>query len=272
MNTKKIIVSTLVIALSIGGFTSCKKKGCTDSAATNYNAAATSDDGSCEFVTTPVTPTPSATAPGGYSPTFTGSYGLLVGIKSLSTTSVGGINIDTSIGTAVATFSNDGGVTNETAGGIDANGDVLTMQTNNSYVFTPGVTMPTGITFTSPLAWTGTGATWPAFTASTSIGFAVLDDFTPAAPSTSADYTVTATAISNADSIYYSVIGPNGTLYFVEPAGTMSHTFLAADMATIGAGTGYVQIVGINYDPQTIGGNSYWIMNETVRTKSVTIN
>ena len=271
MNTKKIIVSTLVIALSVGGFTSCKKKGCTDSTATNYNASATKDDGSCEFATTPTTPTPSASAPGSYSPSYTGSYGLLVGINSVSTTSVGGFPFDTNIGTAVATFSNDGGVTNETAGNVDANGDALTMQTNNSYVYTPGTSNPTGITFTNPIVWTGTGGTWPAFTATTSIGFATVGDFTPAAPSTSSSYTLNTVSMLNADSVYFSVIGPNGTIYSVDAPGT-SHTFTAAEMGTVGTGNGYVQIVGIKYDPQTIGGKQYWIMNETVRTKSVTIN
>ena len=31
--------------------TSCKKKGCTDSNATNYSEKAKKDDGSCEFAT-----------------------------------------------------------------------------------------------------------------------------------------------------------------------------------------------------------------------------
>ena len=43
---KKIIYG--VLAFSLMTF-SCKKKGCTDSEATNYSAEAKKDDGSCVF-------------------------------------------------------------------------------------------------------------------------------------------------------------------------------------------------------------------------------
>lgn len=55
LNTKTI----LVVALSLGmtaGMTSCKKEGCTDSTATNYDSKAKKDDGTCEYAST-TTPT-----------------------------------------------------------------------------------------------------------------------------------------------------------------------------------------------------------------------
>lgn len=50
-NTKVLIAGILGLSLAFG-VTSCKKKGCTDSDATNYDANAKKDDGSCEFDTT----------------------------------------------------------------------------------------------------------------------------------------------------------------------------------------------------------------------------
>ncbi len=46
---KKGQVLILAAILSIGALTSCKKKGCTDVNANNYNESAKKDDGSCTY-------------------------------------------------------------------------------------------------------------------------------------------------------------------------------------------------------------------------------
>ena len=55
---KKLLYLFLVLPLI---FSSCKKEGCTDTVATNYNSDAKEDDGSCTYVTAP---NPYAPAPG----------------------------------------------------------------------------------------------------------------------------------------------------------------------------------------------------------------
>lgn len=53
--TKTTIKTLLIATLSLGiasGMTSCKKEGCTDSAASNYDSNAKDDDGSCTYAAT----------------------------------------------------------------------------------------------------------------------------------------------------------------------------------------------------------------------------
>ena len=47
MKTSKILLLTLLVASTT--FVGCKKEGCTDPTATNYDADAKKDDGSCEY-------------------------------------------------------------------------------------------------------------------------------------------------------------------------------------------------------------------------------
>ena len=52
MKKKNLLLTTAVAVALSTSFTACKKKeGCTDPAATNYDADAKKDDGSCEYPT-----------------------------------------------------------------------------------------------------------------------------------------------------------------------------------------------------------------------------
>lgn len=268
MKTKQFILSSATLLAFTLIFSSCKKEGCTDPLASNYTVGATVDDGSC----TTATPAAGATSPGSYAPSFTGVNGVLVAIQSVSTTSTPIGNIDSYIGTAVATFTEDGGASMVSAGDVNVNTNQLAEQANGSYVYTPSQSNPTGISYSNDVDWTGAGGTWPSFSVGSTMGFSTVDAITSGNVSTTSNYTLSSSSVTDADSIYFGVYGPDGSAYHIVGAGTNSYTFSASELGSIGTGQGFVQVVGLKYDPQTISGKDYWLINETVRTTSVDIN
>jgi len=261
-NSTYLIAATLFFGL---GLTSCKKEGCMDSSATNYNPKATTDDGSCEYAVN------QTTAPGAFTPNFSGEFGALIAIKTITTTSTPIGSMDVEAGTAVAVFSANGGQNFLGAGTVNCNSNNLTAQNNNSYVYMINQTQPTGLSFGSTVNWGATGGDWQSFSGSTSQGFATISDITSGNVALASSYTLQNTTTTNADSILYAVYGPSGSKVVIVAGSNTSHTFSTSDLSGIGTGNGFVQIVGLNYDPQTIGGKNYYFINETVRTKSVTI-
>lgn len=264
---KRHVIFTLVVVAMGMAVTSCKKEGCTDSTATNYNEEANKDDGSCVYPETP-----SASAPGTYTPTYTGTFGTLVAIKTISTTSTPIGPVTTEIGTSVAAFSEDGGANFMSAGTVQTDGNTLTVNSNATYTYIPSSSNPMGISYGSTVNWSGSGNAWPSFSASTTQGFSSITEISSGDVSTSSSYTLQCSSVSNADSVLFAVYGPDGSKIVIVGGGNNSHTFTAADLSGVGSGQGFVQIVGLNYDPQTIGSRPYWLLNETVRTKQVNLD
>jgi hypothetical protein len=260
---KKTFLILTGVAITLG-FSSCKKEGCTDPTATNYNMTATKDDGSCEFASNPVASQP-------YTPLFTGTYGALIAIKTITTTSTPIGEMDTSVGTAVAVFSENSGSSLVGAGTVAVDTKELSVQNNNSYVYMIQTSNPTGITYSNTVNWTGTGGAWPAFNATTSQGFSTVGSITTGNPKTSENYTLVTNQITNADSVLFALYGQNSQVTKILPGNATSYTFTASEVSAAGAGTGLVQVVGLKYDLQSINAKDYYLINETVRTKTVTI-
>lgn len=266
MKMRKTTFILIMACIALMGV-SCKKKGCTNPLANNYQITATEDDGSCTF-----DDPAAATEPTGFTPTFSGTFAMCAVVKSVTTTVVGGTSFDSEIGTAIAVFSEDGGANNLSAGTVMANSETLTQNDNNSYTLTPTAANPTGLVITDTYDWTGSGAGWPAFSATTTNPFPAVTDINSGDVNTGSTYTLSCSDPIDADSVYFGVYGTSTVAYVILGGGVSSYTFSAAELSGIGSGSGFVQIVGINYDPQTIGGRSYWFINETARTKQVTID
>ncbi|WP_159038327.1 hypothetical protein [Brumimicrobium mesophilum] len=265
MKNTKIIISSLTLVFGLG-LSSCKKEGCTDPTATNYNAEAEKDDGSC-IVADPNTPS----SPGSFTPNFSGEFAGLIAIKTMTTTDTPIGPVDTEFGTAVAVFSENSGASFVSAGTVSVDGESLSAQNNNSYIYMVGITNPTGLTFGSTVDWEGTGSTWESFSTSTNQGFSTVNAITSGDVSVSSDYTLTSGSVANADSILYAVYGSSGDKLVIVGGNNTSYTFTAAELANLGQGSGYAQVVGLNYDKKVIGAKDYWLINETVRTKSINV-
>lgn len=263
MKKSILIISGFSLVL---GVTSCKKEGCTDASATNYNVTATKDDGSCEYAPTGTAPTPPT-----YTPNFSGTFGALIALRTVTTTSTPIGEMDTNVGTAVAVFSENGGSTFISAGTVNVDGNSLNVQSNGSYVYQISASSPTGITFGNTVSWAGDGSAWPSFSRSTTQGFSTIGQISSGNPSTSSDYTLTANSVAGADSVLFTLAGQNANFLKVLPPNTTSYTFSASEVSAAGAGTGIVQVAGVKYDLQNDGSRDYYLINETVRSKVVTI-
>jgi hypothetical protein len=137
------------------------------------------------------------------------------------------------------------------------------------------MTNPYGLALGGSVSWSATGAgSVSAINYTTSNSFPNVDSIANGKTiDKSVAYTLQASgSVTNSDSVIFVVAGPSATLMATRPAGTSSHTFSATEMATIGAGTGIVEIVPYNIESTTVGGKKYYFINETAVTKLVTIN
>lgn len=204
----------------------------------------------------------------------------LVSIKLYSVTSVpnvGDVEVETGLATAVF-FDNGSTTLLLDAGEVTAEDEMLTRNSNNSYTYVPGqpdMTNPsvTGIDFDNATNWevAGSGEVDAFSTTHTDNWPQVGDLSAPATIDGSAEFTLSVTNIDDADSVIFHVSGPDGTLLVTKAGNATSHTFTAAEMGSIGTGAGIVQVAPYNYRSKSLVGLQVYLVKETVRSKSVTI-
>ena len=200
-------------------------------------------------------------------PEFSDADGTLVAVRTKS--GVGPFAITTGIGVAV--FSDNGDFTSPVnAGDVSVNGTALVRGDNNAYYSIPGIASPTGINFNSSVDWVVSGSSdVDAFTHSPAQrNFPEVNGINGGAVvNKSMDYTLSANSITDADSVVFMV----QDVLVTADGSTTSYTFSAAELSGIDVGTGIAQVVGYNFETQTINGQNYYFVKETVLTQFVTV-
>jgi len=200
--------------------------------------------------------------------------GVLVAIFTASVIDIPGIGPQAvQIGTATAFFYS--GSNNVNAGTVSVDGEDMTYN-SGIYIYTPDALNPTGLSFGNP-SWNVAGGNGiPAFNYTTSNGMPSITSFQNSSTTVdvSSDYTLGlgTASVNLSDSLYFGVYGPSGNLYITKARSQgSSHTFTAAEMATVGKGAGYVQIAAYRFQEFMTGGKNFAFVNEGVLTQAVTL-
>lgn len=219
--------------------------------------------------TTPTTPAPTGNSTGNAQPNFDGADASLWAVKSLSVTTIPGLPpVTTTVGLGVAVF-NDGTSNMVSAGTVQLNSNALTLNSNNSYSYTITTTNPTGIDFTSGVNWDVSGGNgFNAFTKNVTLAFPTVSEVTSSATIIkSSGYTLTVNTITGADSVMFLVGGVSKTL----AGNATSCTFSSSDLSGLNNGTTVVQVAAYTYTNETVGTKNVYYGNETVQSKTATI-
>lgn len=268
---KKTILKTFVMISLIGGFaitsTSCKKKGCTDESASNYDPDAQKDDGSCAEPG-------NASTPSNPQPQPQDADAVMIGLQAVTYTEYVGFLTEIPVGLPIALFKD--GLSFKNVGEVTCEGESLEIQSNNSYIYIPSST-DLGVTFSGDIEWTVEGGNgFPAHTKSSSGIFPqnlALTVTNGDAIDISGAFTLeTTSSITSADSVYFGVYGPSNAIISVQPGSVSSYTFTAAEMKSVGAGGGFVQVAAYRVaEIETLGtGEVIYYLNEKVNTTAVT--
>jgi len=202
---------------------------------------------------------------------------VLVALQTVTYISVGGTTIETALGMPIAIFLD--GDNFKDVGAVSCEGESLDKMDNNSYIYMPSASNPLGVTYNGNIAWTIAGGNgFPAHSVEVKGSFpsnVEIAATTGEQISTASSYTLkTKIDIANADSVYFGIYGTKEGIMSVQPANVSSHTFSAAEMESIGKGTGYMQIAAVKtVKKETLRtGEVIYYMTEKVNTTSITLN
>ncbi|MCB0410004.1 MAG: hypothetical protein KDD29_07280, partial [Flavobacteriales bacterium] len=154
-------------------------------------------------------------------------------------------------------------------GTVSLNTQALTKNTNNSYAYQPGSSNPTGIDFTSGVAWTADGGNgFSAINKNVTIGFPTVGAVNSSATITKANgYTLSVNNVSGADSVLFLI----GDITKTIAGNPTSCTFSSSELSGLSTGTTVVQVAAYITTSETIGGKKVYYGNESVQSKTATV-
>ena len=223
------------------------------------------DDNNNNQNPTPTTPDDSAPYP-----SFTDGAGTLVAIETISTSPSPIGPIETALGTAVAVFYNNPGDTAFLdAGEVKVEDEGLSKQSNNAYVFIPGIANATGVQYDGTVDWeVAGGASVTGFTQSVNGSFPSVEQISSGDTVSKADgYMLMCPDVNGADSVIFQV----GEVIRTVAGNPSSYNFTPGDLAPVTAGTSIVQIAAYYVQSEMINGETYYFVNETTVSKFVTV-
>lgn len=229
-----------------------------------------------EDTPTPSTATTTPTGGGGggnstgnAQPNFPGADASLWAVKSLSVTEVPGFPpITTTIGIGVGVFF-DSGSNYVDVGTVQLNSNPLTKNPNNSYTYTPGQSNPTGIDFSGGVNWNVAGGNgFTAINKNVTLGFPTVSEITSSSTvSKTSGYTLTVNTVTGADSVLFLIGDVNKTI----AGNATSCTFSSSELSSLSNGSTVAQVAAYISTNETLGGKIIYYGNETVQSKTVTV-
>lgn len=213
---------------------------------------------------------------GGVTITVKDSYGVLAAITSISYTTVAGITVPVTTNTAVAVFNASAGSTTYVdAGSVTLNGQALTKNSNNAYVY-DNLTSPLSF---PPITWNVAGSgSVPAINYTDDKAMPTYSGYEslPSTISKATGFTVTlGSSVTKADSVYVLVTDASAKVVLKRLGGSASEAvFTSSDLSALGnTSVGMIQVVPWNFKVEDFNDKPYYFVNETAYSKiGVTIN